>query len=213
MHNTMLDKYDKEYYAQTEECKEKIKITNLDRYGKEYISQVEEFKNKSEITMLDRYGVKRYAQSEDFKLKFSGENSPNWKGGISTIQEYLRHRIDDWKNDSLKINNYKCSLTGKKGNLIIHHVYSFSNIVFETLNELRMDIFNSINKYTEEQLKRIEDKCLELHYKHGLGVCLKKEIHDLFHKEYGRGQNTPQQFQEFTQRYNNGEFTSLLSVS
>jgi len=210
MHNTMLDKYGKKYYAQTEECKEKIKITNLNRYGKEYISQVDEFKNKIENTMLDRYGVKRYVQSEDFKLKFSKENSPKWKGGISTIQEYLRKRIENWKIDSLAFNNYKCNLTGRKDNLIIHHVYSFSNIVFETLNELKIDIYDSINKYTEEQLKLIVNKCLELHYKYGFGVCLTKNIHDLFHKLYRKGSNTPEQFEEFTQRYYKGEFNNLL---
>jgi len=61
-------------------------------------------------------------------------------------------------------------------------------------------------------LKKVKDKCLKLHYKYGLGVCIRKDIHELFHNLYGRGNNTPEQFKEFTQRYQNGEFTELLQA-
>lgn len=143
-----------------------------------------------------------------------GENSPTWKGGISPLQNYLRDKIKKWKIDSFEKYNCTCVFTGIKSNKnIIHHMYSFSNIVYEILFELNYPLYDAINQYTEEELKQIEDKCLELHYAHGLGVCLSKPVHDLYHKIFGKGNNTPSQFTEFTQRYNNGEFNDLLNLS
>ena len=39
--------------------------------------------------------------------------------------------------------------------------------------------------------------CLELHYQYGLGVSLLESVHKEFHDLYGRGDNTPEQFEEF----------------
>jgi hypothetical protein len=137
--------------------------------------------------------------------KRSGENHHNWKGGISLLQNYLHTKILQWKKDSMKNCNFKCVITGERFD-DIHHLYSFNQILNETMNYLSLDIRDEINKYTEEELKLIEQKCLELHNYYGLGICLTNEIHMLFHKEYGYGNNNPEQFQEFIIRFNNNEF-------
>ena len=128
----------------------------------------------------------------------SGENSYMWKGGITTIHNYLRGKITQWKKDSFKKYNYKCDITNMTSSiLIIHHLYNFSNIVQETMDLIQIPIYNEINLYTDIELKLIEDKCLELHYKYGLGVSLSKEEHDLFHSIYTNKNNTKEQYIEF----------------
>lgn len=126
----------------------------------------------------------------------SGENNWNWKGGISSLAEHLRGKLGKWKCDSIKNCDYKCDVTGEKFDTI-HHPYGFNQIVREATNCLNISIYNEINEYTGLELKQIEDKCLELHYKHGLGVCLTEDAHKEFHSIYGYGDNTPEQYEEF----------------
>lgn len=52
----------------------------------------------------------------------------------------------------------------------------------------------------------------ELRFDIDNGVVLLAIIHKLFHKIYGNGYNTRDQFNEFKIRYDNGEFNSLLSI-
>lgn len=152
--------------------------------------------------------LKRTRRSVKWRRNFLGLNRIP-KGEFTNISEFLRKKIYRWKQESLKNCNYKCVITGEKIK-VIHHLYGFIFIVKETFEQLNIHIKEDVCDYTEEELQKIEKKCLELHYKYGLGVCLCKDVHDLFHKEYGYGYNTPEQFQEFTQRWNNKEFNTLI---
>lgn len=144
----------------------------------------------------------------------SNENHWHWQGGISKISEYLRNKIKNWKMDSLKSTNYMCTLTHIPGKLEIHHLHSFSDIVQETMILLNLPVYETINKYTDNELNLIIDKCLELHYKYGLGVPLLPIVHSLFHHEYGQdGSTTKEDFQEFTKRFNNHEFDNILKIN
>ena len=129
----------------------------------------------------------------------SGENCYLWKGGITPLAKHLREKINQWKKDSFKQTNYRCVITGVKGSAVVHHLTGFNTILFETMETLNLPIYQTISEYTPEELKLIENKCLELHYKYGLGVVLSEEVHKEFHSIYGYGDNTPEQFKEFKQ--------------
>lgn len=138
-----------------------------------------------------------------------GEKSSHYKGGITPLYNYLRDKIYPWKFDTMNKYNFTCDLTNMKFD-IVHHLYGFNNIVLETLQVLNLPLFDQINKYSENELLLIQNKCLELHYKHGLGVCLCEPIHRLFHSIYLCGNNTIEQYEEFKQKYYNFEFDEFL---
>lgn len=73
-----------------------------------------------------------------------------------------------------------------------------------------MSINPNVNNYNQDELKSIYNKLLEVHYRYPLGICVKQEIHKLFHKNYGNRFNTPQQFIEFVQRLESHEFDDYL---
>jgi len=141
--------------------------------------------------------------------KYRGEFGTNWQGGISELKSFLRENITDWKLNSRKLSNYQCIISGEKFKNI-HHLYSFDNIIKEIIPFIDFDLGLKVNQYTKEQLDIIKDNCIKLHLLYGFGVCLCSEIHKLFHKEYGLGNNTHLQFKEFIQRLQSGEFNSYL---
>ena len=141
-----------------------------------------------------------------------GELNPNYKGGISSLYQELRRNIYNWKLDSMEYCNYKCIITGDRFNAI-HHLYSFDLIIQETLNELLFPLYNNISMYTQNELEMIINKCLEIHYRYGLGVCLRNDIHKLFHDNFGYGNNTPEQFNIFKENYNKGYYNNVNIIS
>jgi len=138
----------------------------------------------------------------------SGENNHNWKGGRSSLYEYLRNCIVDWKKESMINCNYKCVLTNQRFDTI-HHLYGFDLIVEEILSENNLIFKQSIFEYEKDELEILKNQCIEKHKKYN-GVCIINSLHVIFHKNYGFGRNTPEQFEEFTQRYKNFEFDYLL---
>ncbi|MFS0643688.1 SANT/Myb-like DNA-binding domain-containing protein [Siminovitchia sp. 179-K 8D1 HS] len=144
------------------------------------------------------------------KNPLKGSDNPRWLGGITPLLFWFRNQLEDWKKDSMEFHNYTCVLTGKNFDEI-HHLYSFREIVQETLDELDWQYGKTLEECSEDELEVLRETIIKNNKKYGLGVCLTKEVHKLYHDLYGYGGNTPEQFEEFMQKYRQGEFNEILN--
>lgn len=125
-----------------------------------------------------------------------GEKSHSWKGGITSLANYVRGKMTEWKKNTEEICGFKCVLTGN--NIYdVHHLRGFNSIFNEAIKILKFPIYKNIDKYDKYQLYKIVDTTLSLHKKYGVGICVSENIHYYFHKQYGFENNTPEQFLEF----------------
>lgn len=88
----------------------------------------------------------------------------------------------EWRNAVYKRDNYQCRLCGKRGRLNAHHLDGWNWAV-----DIRYSIQN------------------------GVTLCAGKGkgCHDRFHKEYGNGDNTRYQFNDFALRHFNKSLSDL----
>lgn len=136
----------------------------------------------------------------------SGENNYNWKGGITSILKYLRCKIKVWKNESLKKHDNTCILTGSKKDNVIHHVYQFNDIVCEAFLNTGLELKEIFTEYSQEELDILSKEVVFLHYKYGLGVCINKKLHMLYHQIYGYKNTNKDTFEEFKENYKNNKY-------
>ena len=65
-----------------------------------------------------------------------------------------------------------------------------------------MEYKNKIDEYTDNELNKIFDSFFYLQEFYGQYVCINEDIHKQFHKIYGYGNNTVDQWEEFIKNYN-----------
>ena len=103
------------------------------------------------------------------QLATTGENNPNWKGGVTKENEQKRKALEYklWHKACLERDNFTCQKSNQKGgNLQVHHINNFAEF-----KELQTSIEN--------------------------GITLSKSAHKDFHKKYGYKNNTKEQLIEF----------------
>lgn len=115
--------------------------------------------------------------------------------GYEGLSKFLRGHIQTWKSESMKKCNYQCILTGSK-DFEIHHMYGFANILNETIEEYNIEL-KDYHEYTQEELNDILEKFLNIHDRYPLGVCVRKDIHTLYHSIYSKCVNNEEQWNQF----------------
>jgi hypothetical protein len=122
---------------------------------------------------------------------------------FNSTKEYLKAQIKQWKRDSLK-KNPRCLITNQVKDVEVHHLNkSFSQILEETFIKADLPQHKTTTNYTQQELLKLSNICLALHYKYGLGVAMGRDIHKLFHKEYGYNA-TKKDYYEFKKRFKSG---------
>lgn len=150
----------------------------------------------------------RYCADEANRVRFRRENSHFWKGGVTELNNYLRQLLDTWKKVSFGKYEYKCFVTGLKGNVEVHHIIPHNIIRDRLLQELGLPVHEHISDYTSEQLVELADKWIDYHNRN-LGIPLLRVVHQLFHSLYGHD-TTYEDLIEFRERYASGEFNEAI---
>lgn len=120
----------------------------------------------------------------------------NWQGGKTKISDYFRRLNNDWKKKSMSACEYKCIITGDRFD-DIHHLYPVSAMADDAFRILKIPRKETLSEYSSDEINSIIEKIEEIQDKYPLGVCLRKDVHKLFHKMYGSTKCTEGDFQEF----------------
>lgn len=212
-------KYKKQHRCQ--DCGNKIVSESKIKYTPEYVQEIVNKERGYNIdinsyTTSNRYVPCTCSKGHKFNLRFDwylrgrsgcrecrlesqkGEGHPNWRGGENEVIDNIRKSIKDWKMEVMAYYGYKCVISGEyTENLVVHHTKAFMIIVNEVSNELNIPVLRKIKDYNNiEVFYKLKDEILKRHIVLD-GVVLKKEIHDMYHNIYGRGNNTPEEFDEF----------------
>lgn len=128
------------------------------------------------------------------------------------IIQMLRSNSEPWRKKIFEENNYTCQITGKSHHVVIHHRLSFNILVREAINEIDFSIKPSMSDYTADELSLLLHTFLALQNSLSQPICINENLHKLFHKEYGYGDNTPEQFDDFLKKYYAGIYDEILAA-
>ena len=159
-------------------------------------------KQKRKEAISSTWENKTEEERRQFHIEHSGENSSNWKGGPDSIDAYLRQAVctKEWKKETIKNNNYKCCLTDGGKRLNIHHIRSFNLLVVDAHEALRIKYKKESKNYTNEEKNALVDYIAEWHKNDSNYVVISEEVHMEFHRRYGFGYNTAEQWNEFVKQ-------------
>ena len=135
----------------------------------------------------------------------NGNSNGRWKGGATPVYAELRSETKPWQKESMRFCNYRCVITG--GNFDnVHHPVPFRDIVDMVFEDTGFEIKEKVMDYSDFEFNIIKDRIAQLHNFYGYGACLCKDVHKLFHDEYGYLNFDPYDFLDFIYRIDCGEF-------
>lgn len=186
----------------------KLKIRNVAKYSKEE----EEFIRSNYKLMTDEELGKllgRTGHTIQWKRISMGLSKIKEDSSYNDLSEYVRRNNTEWKKKSMLLCNYKCVITGERFD-DIHHIYGLNKILNETLNRLNISVKESMNDYSDKELRDILDTFREIQDTYPHGVCLKADIHKLFHSIYGFGNNNEAQWEEFITDLRSNKYKDII---
>ena len=135
--------------------------------------------------------IKEYRRKLGIRRKPEGEITH-----YASVERFLHRNNERWRCDSMNKCGYRCVVTGAPFD-VIHHLFGKNMIIKETFDEIGIPYDFDINTCGEDKRQAFLGQFISVQSRYPLGVCLTKEMHKLFHKRYGYGYNTPEQFYEF----------------
>lgn len=126
---------------------------------------------------------------------------PTEINNYKTLVAYVRQRIVPWRDSVRQKCNYICEVTGKRSNVIVHHIRGFNLLFNETIEILDFPVYEDITMYNQKQLDEFVETFLELQESYGQYICIREEVHKEFHGMYGYGNNTLEQWEDFINKY------------
>ena len=110
-----------------------------------------------------------------------GKNHPNYKGGVSLLEDFIRHRLNDWKIDIRNAYGNKCPITGQCGiDTIVHHLTSLNMIFNDVVKELNINIENKREHINclenDNDCKILVNEIIKRHNMF-IGILISKDIH------------------------------------
>lgn len=154
------------------------------------------------------------AFSKEERRKMYGlplEKNPHWKGGLSTINGYLRAHTHLWRVGVFIESKNVCFISGVKSrSLEAHHSIPFSVIRDEAFEESGITRRETVSDYTNEELD-VVGEIIRIKHEGLKGYAIDRKIHSLFHSQYG-DITTDEHLHEFKQRYLLGEFSEKAAI-
>lgn len=120
--------------------------------------------------------------SNKFNAK-KGEDNPNYNPNLTDEEREIKRNYLGYREFVKSVferDKYTCQLSGQIGRKLVVHHLNS----YHWDKEHRTDLDN--------------------------GITITEEIHKLFHKIYGKKNNTKEQFEKFKIRYQNGEFKEVI---
>lgn len=171
---------------------------------------IDNYLTKTNEELARHLGRGEYAIAQ--RLWFLKLYRPNMitKTGYRYLNNFMRARLTMWRDKYREENNYICSVTGERSNIVVHHCRSFNSLMEETIQKLQFKIKENFEDYTDEELEMFVSAFLDLQEKYKEYVCVTEKVHTLFHNIYGYGDNTMEQWDEFVNNYKNGVYNDII---
>ena len=175
---------------------EKLGLKNLVDYKNEqYQILVENWNEYTDEELAKMIGCSKRAVRAN-RVKYGLFKNNYERDCCSHLSAYIRDNNNEWKMDSIKNCGYKCVVSNKRFD-DIHHIHGFNLIFAEMIETIPFEINKNFEAFTEKELDCILSEFKRIQSQYPLGVCLSKDVHMEFHRQYGYGNNTEKQWNEF----------------